>query len=107
MPIQNRKKSIREEDTIAEALSGRRQPASGAIACADLKGDVSTDAFLIESKITSTGRYTLKATELAKIKREAYKAGKDPMFVVNISGERWACIEFSLLETLLHKEGEE
>ena len=73
-----RKKSIAQEDRIAKKYDGgRRVPGSGSSPRAD--GDVSTDEFLIEAKLTEQKGYRVTHAVLEKITREAMGAGKTPL----------------------------
>lgn len=67
----------RQEEKVAKATGGRRQPGSGAFDT--LKGDTSSDDFLVECK-RSKGKKSirLEAKWLVKIYSEAYADAKFP-----------------------------
>ena len=78
--------SQRSEKRAATELGGKVQIASGAIS--GLKGDVVTDEFLVEDKITrSSTQVTLKKAWLDKIKREAFMAGRTPLLRLTFGDE--------------------
>ena len=76
-----KKMSQKQEKEIAKELGGRVQIASGAF---DDKGDVSTDKFLVECKITRYGYYNLNVTTWNKIRKEAYNVGKCPLLIIEL-----------------------
>ena len=62
------------ENHIAQVLSGRRQPGSGAINADGLKADVKTDIELIECKATNKRSFSITLIILEKIIRQAAAA---------------------------------
>lgn len=91
--------SMRQENEIAEALNGRRQAGSGAVA--HLKGDVRVrHKYRVEAKYTRSGSYRVTRTELSKLRGEC--AGTElPVFVIDFvdpqtggSADRWAMLQF-------------
>lgn len=74
-----KRKSMRSERKLAQRVGGWRTPASGALA---IKGDVQTDALLIELKETDKAEFRLRLADLVKVSREAYGSGKEPAFVI-------------------------
>ena len=70
-----RKRSKLQEKRIAEDLDGRVQKASGATDFA--KGDVRADGLRVEAKTTSKKSYSLKQSEILKIREEALTGGAD------------------------------
>lgn len=95
-------KAIKTERQLAKRLGGRAQPASGAVC--GYKGDVKTHDFLIDSKETKHGSYSLTLTDLTKISREADGEGKDPALVIKIQSKTWVCIPIEVFETMRGKE---
>mgnify|MGYP006908224991 CR=1 FL=1 len=73
----------KHEESLAEALGGRRVPASGA---GNADGDISLKDFLFESKETSGNTLVLHAKDVVKITREAWGAGKSPGLIITIHG---------------------
>jgi len=71
-----RDKPRKQEKRVAEEVGGTRQPASGALS--RFKGDVKNDRFLFEAKRTEYASISVNVGWLAKICREAEKAGKLP-----------------------------
>lgn len=95
-----RKKSQKQEKTVAKNLNGRVTPASGALWGA--KGDVRTDVFLIECKTTGKSSYSLKASIWNKIRDEAIADGlRLPLMVISVAGNEFAVIEAAILEDYL------
>ena len=68
------------ERQLADQLGGVATPNSGALA--HRKGDVSLDAFLLESKETDHLTYRIAQAELRKITVESREAGKEPAFSI-------------------------
>ncbi len=85
--MSKRKRSIKQEEKLASAFGGRRQPASGALWYA--KDDVVAQGkYRIEAKYTDSGKYRLKASEFKTLKKRAYAAGEVPVFVIEFSPEK-------------------
>lgn len=80
----NRQLSQKSEKKAAQLYGGRTQIASGALRHA--KGDIKTDLFLIEDKITAKDSYSLRAALWRKIQLEAFNQQKMPMFRTTING---------------------
>jgi hypothetical protein len=97
--LNKRKMSQRGERKVARSLSGRLQPASGALAFA--KGDVSTQDFLIERKDTTSASFTVTRQVLDKIRVEANQVGKHPMLSVGVAGAEFVVISYDVFEMLL------
>lgn len=69
--------SKRQEDKVAKAVGGKRQPNSGATTWQ--KGDVKNKNFLIECKTTTAEHkksFSIKEEWLEKIREEAFGMGK-------------------------------
>lgn len=101
MKITNRKLSQKSENAAATAFNGRVQVASGALRHA--KGDVITDRFLIEDKITQKLSYGMKAAILEKIRLEAANRGRRAMLRVTLGNNKTYCIvtQDEMLELLM------
>ena len=69
--------SKRQEQRVAKAVGGKRQPNSGATPF--YKGDVITDQFLIEAKTKTTDckSFTIKEDWLLKNEEEAFAMNRD------------------------------
>lgn len=74
--------SKKQEKRVAKRFRGSVTPASGAMA--KWKGDVNTELFLVECKVTGHGSRSLKYDELEKIENEANALGKIPLLVVGL-----------------------
>lgn len=89
-----KKASSLQEKATAELFGGKQVIASGALWFS--KGDVVTDIFLIENKMTSKNFYSLKISTWNKIKKEATKAGlRTPLMVVMLgNGKSFVVFDF-------------
>lgn len=95
----NKRASIKQETEIMEALGGRRQAGSGALA--HLKGDGRVrDKFRVEAKYTRSGSYRVTRQELNKIRGECTPP-EVPLFIIDFvdpetggSPDRWVMVEF-------------
>ncbi len=76
-----KKLSIKQEKMVAKKLNGFRTPASGAIP--GFKGDVSTEKFLIECKMTVNKSLSIDTGWIKKICDEAWASGKEPRIVIS------------------------
>lgn len=94
-----RKASQAQETAAAKAVGGRVQPASGAVWHS--KGDVSSDDFLIECKLTAARSYRLTLDTLLKIEREAVLAGKDFALWLDIAGRGYVVVDTSTFLALI------
>lgn len=83
-----------QELATAEAFEGRTTPASGALWGS--KGDVVTDAEMVENKRTDKNQIILKKSDLRKLWSEATASGKVPYMAIEIDGDRY----------VLHAEGD-
>lgn len=105
-------KSHKQEERVAKALKGRKQPASGALPVPGLKGDIREDRFLIEAKRTDAQSIRVKASWLVKIEAEAEAIGKFPALSLELgeglplSEKDWCLIPMSVFKKLLGKERE-
>lgn len=89
-----KKASSLQEKATAALFEGKQVIASGALWFS--KGDVVTDTFLIENKMTSKDFYSLKISTWNKIKKEAIKAGlRTPLMVIMLgSGKSFVVFDF-------------
>ena len=97
------RKSQAQEARTAKAINGQRTPGSGAFA--GHKGDVISDDFLVECKMTVKKSISLKSAWLAKIYREAVEKGKYPALHITVeeSGQDWIAVPLTVFESLLDK----
>jgi hypothetical protein len=94
-----RRAAIRQEDSIAKDMGGRRQPGSGALP--GIKGDVRVEGiYRIEAKHTRQKTYRLDRAELSKIRGEC-TGWEVPLFIVDFvdpqtggSADRWVALPF-------------
>jgi hypothetical protein len=75
-------RSQKQESALAQALGGRVTPASGAFW--SHKGDIKTDALLVEAKCTVKRSITLQLSVWEKIRREAILTGRIPVLALQI-----------------------
>lgn len=94
------KDSQKQENQIANQLSGSRNSGSGNGWIR--KSDVRTSDELIEAKITSAKSYSLKDSELSQNNDYAIVDGRIPVFVVEFktTGNRWAILSWDDYLTL-------
>ena len=83
-PKANKRKSQISEVAAARNFSGRTQIASGALRHA--KGDVKTDTYLIEDKVTDRASFSLKKALWHKIRTEAFNRQRVPMLRITVDG---------------------
>ena len=79
-----KQRSVRQERRIAQDLGGRTTPASGARWGA--RRDVRSDAWLVEAKTTGQRSYRVEEKDLDFLKRQAYRLGRTPAYVVELQG---------------------
>lgn len=78
-----KKRSQKQEDSVAKTFGGRVTAASGALW--GMKGDVRNDKFLIECKTTEKDYYTLTAKVWEKIQEEAIKDHmRTPLMIIDL-----------------------
>ena len=82
----NKQLSAKSEKAAAAKFNGRRQIASGALHFA--KGDIKTDIYLIEDKITRGDRFNLTSKLWDKLRLEALQARKRPLFRITLGNGR-------------------
>jgi hypothetical protein len=94
----------REQD-IADKVGGFRMPSSGAFQ--NMKGDVSLDTILMDSKSTVGELMSIGRKDIMKITREAEGQDKDPSLVLtwdNMSStveNQWVAIPMSVFIRLI------
>lgn len=100
--------SDKQERRLAEKVGGSVTPASGATKFA--KGDVTTEDWLFEAKMTGHESLSIKGSWLVKISKEAALTSKQPALAIEIGGvqdpmcERdWVCIPLSSFRMLTGK----
>lgn len=102
-------KSRRQEERVAKAVQGRRQPGSGSIPKAHLKGDVKHTDFLMEAKRTDAKSISIKGEWLLKIEDEARLLDKFPALTLEIGGipdtieKDWCLMPKSVFERLVNR----
>lgn len=74
-------KANKKEKKLAKDFGGRRQPMSGALD--GMKGDIVTEDFLFDSKMTGKTSINVSTEMLAKISGEAYGKKKYPVLVLS------------------------
>lgn len=77
---QNRR-SRAQERSIASEAGGRTHPGSGS--SWRKPRDISTDEFLVEAKYTDKAGYPLNVAEWEALRRDALRAGKEPVLVID------------------------
>jgi Holliday junction resolvase len=115
----------KQERKVAKAVSGRRQPGSGAFE--GHKGDVRRDdagfPLLVECKRTEKLSFRLEVSHLTKITNEALTGGRHPALAIQfdeqivrgVAGHRgedpastdWVAVPLSTFQAMLEALGEE
>jgi hypothetical protein len=80
---------------LAKALGGKVQPGSGSAWYA--KADVKSQRFATECKYTDKQQYTLKLSDIDKLRREALFEGKSWALQVTISGRAVVVLDLEML----------
>lgn len=78
--------SKKSEKEAAKFFKGRRQPASGALRVAALKGDVISKKFLIEDKVTAAQQYTVRLKMFNTHSNNAWKIKRYPVLRIKFKG---------------------
>lgn len=76
------KKWQKKEKSDADIFKGKRTPRSGGFWA--FPGDVRSDKFLIDSKVTEQKSYSINKNIWEKVEHEALKSGKIPILSVSI-----------------------
>ena len=90
MRSQGQKQSKKHEDRLAKELGGQRVVASGAFW--SRKGDVRTKELLVEHKWTGKASFTVKATVLEKIVKEAILDSRTPVLGFSLNNLNYVCL---------------
>lgn len=77
--------SQKSEKEAAAKFKGRTQIASGALSHS--KGDIRTEKFLIEDKITEKSSYGVSRKVWDKIAKEGLQVGRTPLLRVTLAGK--------------------
>jgi len=80
--LTKRQRSKWSETELAREHGGRRQPASGALPVAGLKGDVITNQFLFDDKTTGAKSFSVTDATMQKLARDAFQARRLPVMRV-------------------------
>ena len=105
-----KQKANATEKQLAKDLGGHRVPNSGSID--GLKGDVSTDDFLIDSKETGSRQLMVTGQMINKITKEAREAGKNPALVLTLgqvplgTARQWVCIPLHVFQEMTNGPAE-
>jgi len=75
--------SQKSENEAAKKYGGRTQIASGALSHS--KGDIKTETFLIEDKVTAKGSYSIASSVWNKIRKQGLQIGRLPLLRVTIN----------------------
>ena len=81
----NKARSKLSEKAAASFFGGKVQPASGALPVAALKGDVVTERFLIDDKVTYHKSYAVTIAAWQQHANDAYSIGKNPLVHINFA----------------------
>ena len=97
--------SSRQEKAVAKVLDGKQTPNSGATSF--IKGDVTTDNWLIECKTATTEKqsFAIKRDWLDKNREEAFAMGKEYnalCFDFGDNGKRYYVIDEKTFKKLLN-----
>lgn len=86
---------------------GVRVRMTGSGGGAFLKGDIHLgDDYLVEVKATGRESFSLRYDLMKKVKGQAFRVGKRPVIVVDVKGERWACVPLDEFLSLIKKDKE-
>jgi len=94
LPKQNIRSSVLQEKRIARDTGGRRVAGSGSQP--GNKSDVTAGKWRVEAKQTTSSRYSLTLAVWRKIEMEAFRAGQEPVLVVEISGRKLAVLDYQM-----------
>ena len=84
------KESQKHEARLAKLVDGKRNAGSGAFW--SRKGDVRSDDLLIEHKWTGKASFTVKATVLEKIVKEAILESRMPVLGISLNSENYVLL---------------
>lgn len=102
--LSNQQRSQRSEKSAAELIGGRRQPASGAVRVLGLKGDVKSEKYLLEDKVTRQKSYAIASAYWQKHANYAWRTGKRPLLRIAFdSGPVLVCMDEQTFRELNEK----
>lgn len=90
MKSKGQRESKKHEDRLAKVIGGQRSAASGAFW--SRKGDVRSKDLLIEHKWTGKASFTVKATVLEKIVKEAILDSRTPVLGFSLNNENYVML---------------
>ena len=90
MKSKGQRESKKHEDRLAKEVGGQRSAGSGAFW--SRKGDVRSQDLLIEHKWTGKASFTVKATVLEKIVREAILDNRMPVLGFSLNDENYVML---------------
>jgi hypothetical protein len=90
MKSKGQKESKKHEVRLAKKFDGKRNAGSGAFW--SRKGDVRSQDLLIEHKWTGKASFTVKATVLEKIVKEAILDGRTPVLGFSLNNENYVML---------------
>jgi hypothetical protein len=90
MKSKGQKESQKHEARLAKLVDGKRNAGSGSFW--SRKGDVRSQDLLIEHKWTGKASFTVKATVLEKIVKEAILDGRTPVLGFSLNNENYVML---------------
>ena len=90
MKSKGQKESKKHEDRLAKKIGGKRNAGSGAFW--SRKGDVRSTDLLIEHKWTGKASFTVKATVLEKIVKEAILDSRTPVLGFSLNEQNYVML---------------
>lgn len=75
--------SVKQETRVAEVLKTTLTPGSGSSNWQSKKADSKNSRILVENKYTEKKSFSLKESELAKVRAQAYIQDLEPVFQVS------------------------
>ena len=78
-------RSKKSEAQAARVFSGKVQPGSGSINQLGLKGDVKSEIFLVDDKLTDNDSYSFKIETWRKLSTEAWGNRRRPAMRINFT----------------------
>ena len=90
MKSKGQKESKKHEVRLAKKFDGKRNAGSGSFW--SRKGDVRSQDLLIEHKWTGKASFTVKATVLEKIVKEAILDGRTPVLGFSLNNENYVML---------------
>ena len=96
-----KKRSQQNERRAAAEIGGRVQPASGAIV--GMKGDVKSDTFLLEDKMTDKASFSITLPLLEKAEKEALISRRKALFRTTLQGKTFYTMSARTFQYLLNE----